>query len=84
MTKEERIKAGFTGKKTVIDVETGEKHTVDFDDKEAHTFMTVKEMMFLAERQFKAAQKGFTGFTEEEEKTFSQIHLEDEEEDDNI
>lgn len=83
MTKEERIKAGFTGKKTVIDVETGEKHTVDFDDKEAHTFMTVKEMMFLAERQFKAAQKGFSEFTKEEMKLYSEF-TKDENDNDNF
>ena len=81
MNKEERIKAGFTGKKTVINLRTGEKNIVDFDDPNSGCTMTMKEMMLSMNMQLRMNERDFSGFTEEEQKLYSQIHLED---DDNI
>lgn len=81
MNKQERIKAGFTGKETFVNPKTGEKSIIDFDDPDSGTTFTMKEWLLFTEKQIKANQKDFSGFTEEEQKLYSQIHLED---DDNI
>lgn len=81
MNKQERIKRGLTGKKTLVNPKTGEKSIVDFDDPESGCTMTRNEMMLLMEMQLRRHEKNFSGFTEEEQKLYSQINMED---DDNI
>ena len=73
MTKEERIKKGYVGKRTFIDTETGEKHVIDFDDPEGGRMMTVKEYKEFMRLQIKHNQKGFSEFTEEELKMYSEF-----------
>jgi hypothetical protein len=77
MNRQERIKEGLTGKKTYINPETGEKTVIDFDDPDSGSTFTMKEWLLFTEKQIKANQKNFSGFTKEEEKLYSQIHLED-------
>ena len=86
LSKEERIKEGFVGKKEIINVRTGEKTIVDFDDPESGCMMSMKDMIDFTRFQIKRNQKGFSEFTEEEMKLYSKFaqHNEEEEDDDNI
>ena len=80
MNRERRIKKGLTGKKTFIDLETGEKKIVlNLDDTENLIILTPKEREKLIE---KSRKPGFTGFTKEEEKIFSDITGLEEDKDD--
>lgn len=81
-TKKERIAKGLVGKKTLIDVETGEKFIIDFDDPESGCTMSMEEMLASMDLQIKHNQKGFSEFTEEEMRLYSQLF--NEEDDDNI
>lgn len=82
LSKKERIKEGFVGKKEIINVRTGEKTIVDFDDPESGCMMSMKDMIASMDLQIKHNQKGFSEFTEEEMRLYSQLF--NEEDDDNI
>lgn len=82
MNKEQRIKEGLTGKKTFIDLETGEKIVLNLDDMENLTIITPEEQKIMDELYKKSRKPGFTGFTKEEEKIFSNITGREEDEDD--
>ena len=60
-------------KKILINPKTGEKIIIDRNKPENGGSMTVKDMIFLTELQIKSNQKNFSGFTEEEQKLYSEI-----------
>lgn len=82
MNKEQRIKEGLTGKKTFIDLETGEKIVLNLDDTENLIILTPEEREKREKLIEKSRKPGFTGFTKEEEKIFSDITGWKEDEDD--
>ena len=60
-------------KKILINPKTGEKIIIDRNKPENGGSMTVKDMIFLTELQIKSNQKNFSGFTEEEQRLYSEI-----------
>ena len=83
MNRQERIKAGFTGIKT-FHTKEGKEIVLNLDDMENITIITPEEQKILDKLHEKSRKPGFTGFTKEEEKIFSDItgRTEEEEEDD--
>lgn len=81
MNRQERIKKGLTGKKTFY-TKSGKKIVLDLDDMENLTIITPEEQKILDKLHEKSRKPGFTGFTKEEERIFSDITGKDEEEDD--
>lgn len=63
MNRTERIKSGFVGKKVMTNVETGEKHVVDFDDTENIGVLSSEELKLI----FGKKGVGQKIFSEEEE-----------------
>lgn len=60
-------------KKILMNPETGGKIIIDRNKPDNGGSMTVKDMIFLTELQIKSNQKNFSGFTEEEQKLYSEI-----------
>ena len=81
MNRQERIKEGLIGKKTFY-TKSGKKIVLDLDDMENLTIITPEEQKILDKLHEKSRKPGFTGFTKEEERIFSDITGKDEEEDD--
>lgn len=75
MNKQERIKAGFVGTRKFIDPNTGEELLINFEDENVVVF-SGRERKLIEQRSKRVAEKNFTGFTEEEEKLYSEIHYE--------
>ena len=82
MNRQERIKEGLTGIKTFYDLETGEKIVLNLDDMENLIILTPEEKKKRNELIEKSGKPGFTGFTKEEEKIFSDMIGWEEDEDD--
>lgn len=78
MNKNERIKQGFTGKRQVINPVTKERITINYDDTENCIVFSPEEWKKLDELLEKSRKPGFTGYTQEELKFFSEIGGEEE------
>lgn len=83
MNRQERIKEGLTGIKT-FHTKDGKEIVLNLDDMENITIITPEEQKIMDKLIEKSGKPGFTGFTKEEEKIFSDItgRTEEEEEDD--
>ena len=59
--------------KVLLNQNTGEKIIINHNEPYSGGSMTVKDMLFLTKLQIKQSQKDFSGFTEEEQKLYSEI-----------